>query len=246
MPTTFPKCNAQFFAATSTRRVACDEGTSDSEDLNEADATGRNNTHVLSRTHREVYVCIYAYIRVCVHASATGSCDRITEKTTRRRKRGEGEARDLFARISTATADVAPEERISHSESFAKYVPAATNKKRSLLCAFDRCFSIIDFIPTALRAFNVCFKCNVKNEKHLTNIREFCEITCSRFKNISSTCDTSSCYTFMWPVLDIVRLISAPSWIATYPINLSDERSRRRRSVGWCIVLRCGFSNRRY
>ncbi|EFN73144.1 hypothetical protein EAG_15242 [Camponotus floridanus] len=37
MPTAFPKCNAQFFAATSARRVACDEGTSDSEDLDEAD-----------------------------------------------------------------------------------------------------------------------------------------------------------------------------------------------------------------
>lgn len=89
MPTTFPKCNAQFFAATSARRVACDEGTSDSEDLDEADGQ-EQHARALSNASRGLRMYVCTYTRVCVHASATGSCDRITEKTTGRRKRGEG------------------------------------------------------------------------------------------------------------------------------------------------------------
>jgi len=158
MPTTFPKCSVQFFAATS----AAGSLWRASEWLRSFEVDARAKQ---TRTCSLAYASLRASAYTCIHARAplVRACVRCVRAPTAGSRRGEEkgrrEARDLFARISMAAALLWPRRlrRMHLAFGIFRGICLTADSPEGVPLEFDRCFSTTESTLVALRAFNVRF-----------------------------------------------------------------------------------------
>jgi len=154
MPTTFPKCSVQFFAATSAagslwRASEWLRGFEvDARAKQHARAPSRMCLYVHPRTRvytRTLRSCVRACVRACVAYTRVLTYARLQPDRRRREEKGRREVRDLFARISMVAAVAAPlPKNASRIRDLSRNTSYGGFPRRGSPRVFDRCFSIAE------------------------------------------------------------------------------------------------------
>lgn len=170
MPTTFPKCNAQFFAATSARRVAC--VTRESGWLTEDEAE-KQHARAPSWTHREVLsickgTCAYVYTRLQLDR-AIGS----PRENNQGGEKGVKGGREIYLPEFRRPPPMSPPTNAFRIQNPPRnmFLPRRIRDSSPLMCVRSLLFHRITL--------------RVKHPKNIRDLywRTLREITCSKFNN---------------------------------------------------------------